>query len=309
MKRVLITDELHPVLIENLENAGYKCDYFTHYTNKEVREHIHIYTGIIINSKIIIDREVLDKGVNLRFIGRLGSGMEIIDVEYAREKGVDCYNSPEGNRDAVGEHAVGMLLALFNNIIRSDAEVRQLIWQREKNRGLELKGKTVGIIGYGNTGKAIARKLSGFEVEILAHDKYLSGFSDEYVKEADMQLIYEKADIVSLHLPLTTETHYLVNDSFINSFTRNIFLINTSRGKIVNTQSLLTALDSGKIRGACLDVYENEQPENYSEEEKKWFTQLFNHKNVILSPHIAGWTHESKEKLASILSEKILLKH
>jgi D-3-phosphoglycerate dehydrogenase / 2-oxoglutarate reductase len=309
MKRVLITDELHPVLIENLENAGYKCDYFTHYTNKEVREHIHIYTGIIINSKIIIDREVLDKGANLRFIGRLGSGMEIIDVEYAREKGVDCYNSPEGNRDAVGEHAVGMLLALFNNLIRSDAEVRQLIWQREKNRGLELKGKTVGIIGYGNTGKAIARKLSGFEVEILAHDKYLSGFSDEYVKEADMQLIYEKADIVSLHLPLTTETHYLVNDSFINSFTRNIFLINTSRGKIVNTQSLLTALDSGKIRGACLDVYENEQPENYSEEEKKWFTQLFNHKNVILSPHIAGWTHESKEKLASILSEKILLKH
>jgi D-3-phosphoglycerate dehydrogenase / 2-oxoglutarate reductase len=309
MKKILITDEVHPVLIENFEAAGYSCDYFTHYTNKEVRQYIHLYHGIIVNSKINIDKEVLDKAIHLQFIGRLGSGMEIIDKEYATAKGVRYYNSPEGNRDAVGEHAIGMLLALFNNLLKADKEVRNFDWRREENRGLELKGKTVALLGYGNTGKVMAQKLSGFEVQVLAYDKYLENYSDSFVIQADMDTIFAAADIVSLHLPLTPETHYLVDQNFINQFQKPIFLINTSRGKIVKTEDLINALDVKKILGACLDVFENERPESYTEEEKKLFTQLFNHKNVILSPHIAGWTRESKYKLARILSEKILSNH
>lgn len=307
MKKILITDAVHQILIEKFEAAGFECHYYTHYTNKEVLETIHTYSGIIINSKINVNKELLDKAVKLEFVGRLGSGMEIIDTEYADLKGVKYYNSPEGNRDAVAEHAIGMLLALFNNLLRADTEVRKEIWDREKNRGIELKGKTVAIIGYGNTGKAMAKKLSGFDVKVLAYDKYLENFSVEFAQESSMTEIFEKADIVSFHLPLTNETNGMVDDNYLQNFKKNIFLINTSRGKVVKTNSLINSLDSGKILGACLDVFENENPKNYSEQEKISFSQLFNHKKVILSPHIAGWTLESKKKLAQTLVNKILL--
>lgn len=308
-KLVLITDELHPLLIENFEQAGFVCHYFTHYTNKEVLENIEQYTGIIINSKINVNKELLDKAVKLEFVGRLGSGMEIIDRAYADQKGVKYYNSPEGNRDAVAEHAIGMLLCLFNNLNRADFEVRNRIWEREKNRGVELMGKAVALIGYGHTGKAMAKKLSGFDVKVLAYDKYLKNFSDKYAEEATLQQIFEEADVVSFHLPLTDETYNLVTDDYLQNFKKDIFLINTSRGKIIPTKAILNGLENGKIRGACLDVFENENPKNYSAEENILFTQLFNHKKVILSPHIAGWTFESKVKLAQILVDRILLNH
>lgn len=306
MKRVLITDSVHPILIEKFKAALFEVDYFTHYANKDVHENIHLYNGIIINSKILVDKALIDKAEKLEFVGRLGSGMEIIDQEYAAKKGVKCYNSPEGNRDAVAEHAIGMLLSLFNNLKRADTEVRKFIWVREQNRGLELMGKTVGLIAYGNTGKAMAKKLSGFDVKVLAYDKYLTNFSDKYAQESSLEQIFEEADILSLHLPLTSETKGMINDDFINSFHKSFFLINTSRGKVLSTKVLLNGLNTSKIKGACLDVFENENPKKYSLEEKNLYSDLVFHENVLLSPHIAGWTSESKEKLSLILISKIL---
>ena len=235
--------------------------------------------------------------------------MEGIDVDYATRAGIKCFNAPEGNRNAVGEHAVGMLLALMNKMIRADDEVRNGIWKREENRGFELEGKTVGLIGYGNTGGAFARKLAGFDCSVLAYDKYKSGFSDEYVKEAGMDEIFSRSDVLSLHVPLTEETHYLVNTEYLQKFDKDIWLINTSRGKVVNTAELVNALDSGKILGAALDVLEyeslsfeglqnNELPEPYR--------VLAASDKVILSPHVAGWTFESKVKLAETIVGKIL---
>lgn len=309
MKRVLVTDGVHPILIEKFKAAAFEVDYFTHYTNKEVHENIHLYNGIIINSKILVDKALLDKAEKLEFVGRLGSGMEIIDQDYAKIKGVKCYNSPEGNRDAVAEHAIGMLLSLFNNLKQADVEVRNFIWEREKNRGIELMGKTVGLMAYGNTGKAMAKKLSGFDVKVLAYDKYLTNFSDQYAQESSLQQIFEEADILSLHLPFTKETEGMINESFIQSFRKSIFLINTSRGRVLPTQALINGLNTVKIKGACLDVFENEHPEKYSFEEKNLYSDLAFRENVLLSPHIAGWTSESKEKLSLILIHKILGKN
>lgn len=306
MKRVLITDGVHPILIEKFEAASFKVDYYTHYTNKEVHENIHLYNGIIINSKILVDKSLIDKAQKLEFIGRLGSGMEIIDQVYAAQKGIKCYNSPEGNRDAVAEHAIGMLLCLFNHLKRADTEVRNFIWEREKNRGIELMGKTIGLIAYGNTGKAMAKKLSGFDVKVLAYDKYLSNFTDKYAEESSLEQIFEEADILSLHLPLTSETEGMIDDNFINRFKKPFFLINTSRGKVLPIKSVLNGLKSNKIMGACLDVFENEKPEKYNLEEKNLYSDLSIRENVLLSPHIAGWTSESKEKLSLILIRKIL---
>ena len=308
MRKVLITDSSHPLLRKGLEQAGYTCQYEPTVSLEEVKERIGDYVGIVINSKILIDREMLDAGHQLRFVARLGSGLEIIDRTYAAEKGVSIISSPEGNRNAVAEHAVGMLLALANNMIVADQEVKQKIWRREAMRGWEIWGKTIGIIGFGNTGKSFAGKLSGFGVQILAYDKYHPFFEDQFqnVKSASVEEIQQKADIISFHLPLTEEVHHFVDHSFLQRCKDGVVLLNTSRGKVINTLDMVEALRNGKIRGACLDVFENEKPATFSDFEEEIYKELYQRSDVILSPHVAGWTIESKEKLAAILLERIL---
>ncbi|MEM6723409.1 MAG: NAD(P)-dependent oxidoreductase [Bacteroidota bacterium] len=306
--KVLITDSVHPILLKGLAEAGFTCDYYPDISLTETRQRIDQYVGVIINSKIKVDRSFLDLSPQLEFIGRLGSGLEIIDLEYAATKGVAVYNSPEGNRNAVAEHLVGMLLALANNLLIADREVRQKVWLREKNRGFEISGKTIALIGFGHTGKAVARRLAGFQMNILAYDKYVTGFEGLFpqVVESDWQRIFEQADIVSFHLPLTDETKGLVDLAFLEQFQKPIVLINTSRGAVVNLKDLLIGIDRKMVIGACLDVYENEKPGTFSAEEEELYSKLYLLDNVVLSPHIAGWTHESKFRLARILLQKIL---
>lgn len=309
--KVLFIDTTHPKLPSMLEEAGFKVVHFYENNSDELKNIASQFIGFIIRSKFKMDEDILQYASNLKFIGRVGAGMENIDIEYADKKGIVCFNAPEGNRDAVGEQAIAMLLALFNNLLTADAEVRKGIWKREENRGVEIGGKTVGIIGYGNTGGAFARKLSGFNVKVLAYDKYKSDFSDEYVKESDLREIFEDADIVSFHIPLTEETQFMANEDFFNSFTKEVFVINTSRGKILKTDDLLRSLESGKVKGACLDVleYEGLSFENLNSKNlPQGFVKLVNRKDVILSPHIAGWTHESNIKLSEVLAGKIISK-
>jgi len=307
-KKVLFIDSAHSVLQAELERDGFQCDNFPPYSKTDYERIISGYTGVVIRSKIELDSNFLSSARNLKFIARVGAGMENIDVDYAEKQGIVCLNAPEGNRDAVGEQAIGMLLTLINKLLVADKEVREGIWEREKNRGVELGGKTVGIIGYGNTGGAFARKLSGFDVQVLAFDKYKTNFSDAYAQESTMETLCAHCDVVSLHVPLTEETHYLVDDMFIQSFHKPFYLINTSRGKVVHTADLVANLERGKVLGACLDVleYEGLSFENLDEKRlPKAFRKLVNRQNVVLSPHIAGWTVESNYKLAITLVEKI----
>ena len=308
MKKVLFIDSTHPSLREGLEKLGFDCEYFPEYRREDFIKVIGDYEGVIVRSKIKLDKEILSKATNLKFIGRVGAGMENIDVDFAESQGITCLNAPEGNRGAVGEQAVGMLLMLFNHLLRADAEVRKGIWRREENRGLEIEGKTIGIIGYGNTGGSFARKVSGFRPKVLAYDKYKTDYSDANAEEAAMNELYEQCDIVSLHLPLTDETQFLVDNDFINRFKKPFFLINTSRGKIVKTDDLVENLKSGKVLGACLDVLEFEglSFENLDQENlPKAFAELIKMDNVVLSPHIAGWTHESNLKLSATIVRKV----
>ena len=245
--------------------------------------------------------QLIDKAVRLKFIGRLGSGLEIIDQEYAKRKGIIYFNSPEGNKDAVAEHAVGMLLSLLNHLHKADREVRQKLWLREQNRGTELGGKTVGIIGFGNTGRAFAQKLSEFGVRILAYDKYLKDFGNEHVEECHINAIFSQAEVVSLHVQLTPETKYMVDRTFIESFSKPFYLVNTSRGPVVKTADLLLGLKEKRVIGAALDVLEQERLEAMDERQKKEFGELASSDRVMLTPHIAGWTNESKRKIAEII--------
>jgi D-3-phosphoglycerate dehydrogenase len=308
-KRVLITDDCHPYLTERLTALGYSCDFFPEISLEKTLETIQDYTGLIINSKILVNRQFLDKAVQLRFIGRLGSGMEIVDRVYAAEKGVAVFSSPEGNRNAVAEQALGMLLALANNLCRADREVRQEIWRREANRGWELKDKVIGIIGFGHTGSSFASKLSGMGMTVLAFDKYLPyGYADimPWVKMVQsLEEIQVQADIISLHLPLTAATRHLVNQDFIEHCRKGFVLMNTSRGACIDTKAVADGLDSGQIGGACLDVFENEKPPTFSPAEKEVYNRLYLKENAIFAPHIAGWTHESKRKMAEILAKRI----
>jgi D-3-phosphoglycerate dehydrogenase len=305
--KVLITDSVHDLLIEGLSLDGYCCDYMPFISLKDVLAIIHQYEGIVINSKITVDRLFLDKATKLKFIGRLGSGLEIIDLNYARAKDIVVLRSPDGNCDAVAEHAMGMLLALAINLKKSDAELRNKIWQREKNRGWEVMNKTIGIVGFGYTGSALAKRLEGFGVTVLAYDKYKNNYVSDfpYVTETNMEQIYRKADILSLHLPCTEETKGLADLKFFEKFAKPIVLINTSRGDIVPTIDLLDALDSGLVSGACMDVFENEKPQTYTEQQELYYKDLFSRHNVLLTPHVAGWTIESKERLAKLLLDRI----
>lgn len=307
--KILFIDSNHPILHETLEKAGHTCDLHYKWTREEIIANIHFYDGIVIRSRIKINQEIIDAAVRLRFIARAGAGMENIDTTYAERKGILCLHAPEGNRDAVAEHALGMLLALFNNLCRANREVREGKWIREGNRGIELMGKTVGIIGYGNMGSAFAERLKGFGVKALAYDKYKKGFGSDFVQEVTLDKIFKEADVLSLHTPLTEETRDLINHAFIQQFSKNIFVINTARGKSLNTDDLVINLKSGKVLGACLDVLEYEMTsfENLDITTlPQAFQYLIQSDNVMLSSHIAGWTQESNEKIARILAEKIL---
>jgi len=304
--KVLITDSVHKVMIENFEANHFEVDYQPSISVSEVFELINQYTMLVINSKIILDKAMIDKATNLKVVGRLGSGKEVIDLDYAKEKKILFHNSPEGNRDAVAEHAMGMLLSLMHLINQASAELREGKWLREKNRGTELKDKTVAILGYGNTGMEMAKRLKGFGVRVLAYDKYKVDFSDEFVIESSMQEIFESADIVSLHLPLTNETEYLVNKDWIKKFEKPFYLINTARGKMIRNSDIVEALQKGSIIAAAFDVLENEDIASFTSDETMMFETLVAMNNVILTPHVAGWTFESKYKLASYLSEKMI---
>lgn len=308
MKRVLITDDCHPVLMEGLESLGYQCDFVPDIAPEATLDQIPDYTGLIINSKIQVNRDFLDRAVLLKFVGRLGSGMEIVDRPYAAERGVSVFSSPEGNRNAVAEQALGMLLSLSNHLSRADQEVRQKIWRREANRGWELRGKTLGIIGFGHTGSQFAKKLAGMEMKVLSYDRYLNDYSEgmPWVKEVEsLEEIVSQSDIISLHLPLTPETKHLVDGTFIQRCKPGFILINTARGACVDTAAVVEGLASGQIGGACLDVFENEKPVTYTVSELAVYEQLFGFENVVLTPHIAGWTLESKRLLAETLLQKI----
>jgi len=307
MKKVFVTDGVHPLLIEGLEELGFHCDYQPKISLEKVRDMVQDYEGIIINSKILMDKAMLDAGKDLKFVGRLGSGLEIIDLEYAAEKGVAIHRAPEGNCNAVAEHALGMLLALANNFLQADAEVRKKDWQREKNRGFEVMGKTIGIIGFGYTGMSFAKKLEGMGMRILVHDKYKKHYTSDfsYVEETDLETIKKEADIISLHLPYTLETYHYIKSDFIEECKDEVIFINTSRGNVIHTEDLVENLEKGKIGGACLDVFENEKPLTFSVEENQLYERLYACQNVILSPHVAGWTHESKKRLAAVLLDKI----
>lgn len=306
--RVLLADSNHPVLHEKLIAAGFSCDCFWDRSAGELKSLLPQYDILVLRSKFKVDRSVLNSAPNLKCIGRIGAGMENIDVKHASEKAVLCLSVPEGNRDAVGEHAIGMLLMLFNKLKKADAEVRRGIWIRSDNRGQEIMGKTLGIIGFGNTGQAIARKLSGFECNILVHDKYLTKIDVPYAKLCDLKELYDQCDIVSLHLPLTPETQHYANQSFFESFRKKIYFLNTARGPCTSTKDLVTGLRSGKILGACLDVFEEEsisfddKPVELSSD----FKYLIESEKVILSPHIAGWTHESNYKMSKLMADKII---
>lgn len=301
-KSILITDDLHPLLKEGLEAHGYAVDDRPAITYNEVLEIIHNYEGLVINSKVPADKELLAKASKLKFVCRAGSGLEVIDLEYAAQKNIIAFNSPEGNRNAVAEHALGMLLNIMNNISKADKEVKNKQWIREANRGNELSGKTIGLIAYGNTGQAFAKILKGFDVNVLAYDKYLSGFENE----SSLETIFDQADVVSIHLPLTTETLYIIDYQFLSSFKKPIWLINTSRGKVLRTKDLLRAINERKVTAAALDVMENEKLNSFNTDETEIFELLIANSQILLTPHIAGWTHESKRKIAEVLLQKIL---
>lgn len=309
--KILHLDTNHELLINQLNNLGYKNDEDYTSSKEEIEKKIHLYDGFIIRSRFSIDKTFLDRATNLKFIGRVGAGLENIDCEYAAQKGITLFNAPEGNRNAVGEHSLAMLLSLFNKLNKADKEVRNGKWLREENRGIELDGKTVGLIGYGNMGKAFAKKLRGFDVEVLCYD-IKPNVGDKNCKQVSLEELQQKATILSLHTPQTELTKNMINTAFINNFKNPFWLINTARGKSVVTSDLVSALKSGKVLGTGLDVleYEKSSFENLFSEDNmpEAFEYLINSENVILSPHVAGWTVESKEKLAQTIVDKIKLK-
>ena len=306
--KILHIDSNHPLLWEQLEKAGFnnEADFIS--TKEEVENKIENYHGIVIRSRFKIDKTFIDKAKNLQFIARVGAGLESIDCDYSKSKNINLIAAPEGNCNAVGEHALGMILSLFNKFNNADKEVKSGHWNRESNRGTELDGKTIGIIGYGNMGKSFAKKLRGFDVEVLCYD-ILPNVGDENAKQVSLKELQQKTDVLSLHIPWTPETDKMINTEFINQFAKPFWLINTARGKSVVTADLVMALQSGKILGAGLDVLEYEKLsfETLFEGEKpEAFEYLLQANNVLLTPHIAGWTIESKEKLAQVIVDKII---
>lgn len=309
MEKIAFLDRVHPILWQRLEGAGYTCIDLAEVDRTSCTEKLSDCNGIVIRSRFTMNEEFLQFAPALKFIARSGAGMENIDASYCASRGIQLFNAPEGNRNAVGEHALGMLLSLLNKLHMADREVRSGKWDREGNRGWELDGKTVGIIGYGNNGSAFAKKLRGFDVKLMAYDKYKVGFGDHFVMESTLDAVLNHADIISLHIPQNEETLRMVNDEFVQRINKPIWLLNLSRGKIVQTSSLVKGLKTGKILGAGLDVleYEKSSFESFFEQELQAdFKYLLDAENVILTPHVGGWTHESYFKLSNVLADKIL---
>ncbi|MEY5069190.1 MAG: hypothetical protein RLZ47_1052 [Bacteroidota bacterium] len=302
-KQILIVDDLHPVFKQEAEALGYAVTDEPLFTREQTLAAIKDYEGLVVRTKFQVDREMIDAAPRLKFIARAGAGMDNVDAAYAKEKGIICLNAPEGNADAVAEHSIGMLLSLMNHLRQADQQVRQGIWDREANRAWELKGRTFGIIGYGYMGQALAQKLQGFGLDVIAYDKYKTGFSDAYAREVSMEEIVKFSDVLSLHIPLTRETRQLVNEEYLFHFRKPIFFLNTSRGEVVQTEAILKAIEQGKILGAGLDVLEIEKFPALSEQ--SWYPSLVANNKVLLSPHVAGWTFESYRKISEVLAAKL----
>jgi len=305
MKTCLIIDLMHDSIVSLMEDIGWKADYRPDISREEILRVIPGYEGLIVRSKTEIDREIIHQAQQLKWIARAGAGLDQLDTVALRERNITVLNAPEGNRDALGEHAITILLALLNKVHIADRDIRQGIWNREAMRGTELMGKTVSVIGYGNMGQAFARRLQGFGVEVLAYDKYKENYGDNFARQTDMQEIFEKTDILSLHIPLTDETRFMLNHDYIHRFQKEIYLLNTARGKHIRLQTLVEALVSGKIKGAALDVLENEKLSQLTEGQQHYFDRLIRSERVLFTPHVGGWTYESYYKINQILVSKI----
>lgn len=302
---ILIADEMHPSLFAMLTEVGFRYDYQPKITRMDLINQLGTFDGLIIRSKTSVNEELLSHAPNLRFIGRAGAGLDLLDMSAIERRGIRVFHAGAGNRDAVAEHTVGTLLALLINLLRADREVRQGIWDREGNRGYELGSLTVGIIGYGNNGQATARRLSGFGCRVLAYDKYRKHYGDAFATESSLAVIMAEADVISLHIPLTTDTRHLINDGFVAQMAKPFYLINIARGEIVSLSAVVNGLESGKIRGACLDVLENEKLKTLTPDQQTAFDYLRGSDRVVLTPHIAGWTHESYVRINEVLVQQL----
>jgi D-3-phosphoglycerate dehydrogenase len=304
--KILLVDEMHESILGLLQKAGFHTDYAPKITRAELFEQIGAYEGIIIRSKTPLDRELLERASRLKFIGRAGAGLDQLDLDYLQERGVKLFHAAKGNRDAVAEHALGGLLTLFNHFVQADQQVRKGIWDREGNRGVELMGKTVGIFGYGNMGKAFAKRLKGFGVKVFAYDKYKQDFGNTHVSEVSWEVLKQESDVLSIHVPLTPETRDFFSLEELNGFSKPFWLINTARGEVIRMETLNQALDQGILKGVVLDVLENEKFERFTAEQKHQFELLAARKNVLFTPHVAGWTVESYQKINEVLVKQIL---